>query len=70
MKFRRFYRQKCWSSMLEPPEELEDKSGDCEDDKAEDMEEEYYRESEPYHYAELRELRGIRDVEFQNGQNL
>lgn len=63
MKFRGFYRQKCWSSLLEPPEELEDKSGDCEDEP-EDMEEEYYRESEPYHYAELRRLRGIKNVEF------
>lgn len=59
MKFRRFYRQKCWSTMLEPPEELEDKSGDYEDE-LEDMEEEYYKESEPYHYAELERLRGRR----------
>ena len=50
--------------MLEPPEELEDKSGDCENDEPNDMVEEYYTEAEPYHYAELRELRGIRDVEF------
>lgn len=49
--------------MLEPPEELEDKSGDYEEDEP-DMEDEYYDKSEPYHYVELRELRGIRDVEF------
>lgn len=46
--------------MVEPPEELEDKSGDCEDEELDDMEEEYYRESEPYHYAELERLRGRR----------
>ena len=45
--------------MLEPPEELEDKSGDCEEE-LNDVEEEYYRESEPYHYAELERLRGKR----------
>lgn len=50
--------------MLEPPEELEDKSGDCEDEELDDMEEEYYKESEPYHYVELRELRGNKDVGF------
>lgn len=63
MKSKRFYRLGCWSTMLEPPEELEDKSGDCEDEP-EDMEEEYYKESEPYHYAELERLRGIENVEF------
>lgn len=63
MKLKRFYRQKCWSTMLEPPEESEDKSGDCEDEP-EDMEEEYYEVNQPYHYAELRELRGIKYVEF------
>ena len=46
--------------MMEPPEELDDKSGDYEDDESDGMKEEYYKESEPYHYAELRELRGIK----------
>ena len=46
--------------MLEPPEELEDKSGDCKDDESEDMEEEYYEVNQPYHYAELERLRGRR----------
>ena len=64
MKSKRFYRQKCWSSLLEPPEESEDKSGDYEETEPEDMEEEYYKESEPYHYAELERLRGIENVEF------
>ena len=50
--------------MEEPPEKLEDKSGDCEDEELDDMEDEYYDKSEPYHYVELRELRGIRNVEF------
>lgn len=63
MKFRHFYRQGCWSTMLEPPEESEDNSGDYEEDDP-DMEDEYYDKSEPYHYVELRELRGIRNVEF------
>ena len=49
--------------MEEPPEESEDRSGDYEEDEP-DMEDEYYKEVEPYHYAELERLRGIRDVEF------
>ena len=64
MKSKVFYRQKCWSSLLEPPEELEDKSGDCEDDEPDDMEDEYYDKSEPYHYVELERIRGIKDVGF------
>ena len=63
MKSKRFYRQKCWSSLLEPPEESEDKSGDYEDEH-DDMEEECYQDNQPYHYAELRRLRGIKDVGF------
>lgn len=59
MKSKRFYRQKCWSTMMEPPEESEDKSGDYEEEH-DDMEEHYYSESEPYHYVELERLRGRR----------
>ena len=57
MKFRHFYRHGCWSTMEEPPEELEDKSGDYEEEH-DDMGEHYYSESEPYHYVELERLRG------------
>lgn len=64
MKFRHLYRHGCWSTLLEPPEESEDKSGDYEDDESDGMEEEYYKESEPYHYVELERIRGIKDVEF------
>ena len=45
--------------MLEPPEELEGKSGGCEDEP-EDMEEEYYEVNQPYHFVELERLRGRR----------
>ena len=60
MKSKRFYRQKCWSSLLEPPEELKDKSGDGEEAEPEDMEDEHYEVNQPYHYAELERLRGRR----------
>ena len=63
MKSKRFYRQKCWSTMMEPPEELDDKSGDYEEEH-DDMEEECYQEIQPYHYAELERIRGIKDVGF------
>lgn len=60
MKFRGLYRQKCWSSMLEPPEELEDKSGDCEETEPNDMDDEYFESNNPYHFVELERLRGRR----------
>ena len=49
--------------MMEPPEELDDKSGDYEEEH-DDMEEECYQEIQPYHYAELERIRGIKDVGF------
>lgn len=49
--------------MLEPPEESEDKSGDYEEEH-DDMEMECYQDNQPYHYSELRKLRGNKDVGF------
>lgn len=45
--------------MEEPPEYVEEQSGDYEEEH-DDMEEECYQDNQPYHYAELRELRGIK----------
>lgn len=50
--------------MEEPPEDVEEQSGDYEEEEPDDMEEECYQDNQPYHYAELERLRGIRDVEF------
>lgn len=46
--------------MLELPEELEDKSGDCEETEPNDMDDEYFESNSPYHFVELERLRGRR----------